>query len=74
MSEQPIEPPPAWFLPAIATALAPINERLDRIESRLDRIESRLDKLESEMKLVKAATWERLEEERNLDSVRGVAR
>ena len=69
-----IEQPPAWFLPALSEALSPIVQRLDAIEDRLGKIENRLGTLEADMKLVKAATHDQLEAERNLAAVRGAAR
>ena len=38
---------PDGFGPAIALALAPVIERLEKIEARLDNIESRLDTIEA---------------------------
>lgn len=48
-----------------------LNQRFDQIDRRLDGVDRRLDKIETDLKLVKAATWDRLEEERNLAGVRG---
>ena len=41
------------------------------MHQRFDKVEQRLDAVEADLKLVKAATWDRLEEERNLAAVQG---
>ena len=48
-----------------------MHQRFDAVEKRLDRVEKRLGAVEADLKLVRSATWDRLEEERNLAAVQG---